>query len=237
MNAALLAPPARRPAAAWLESGMNLDTEEFLRRYDLLPEVKKAELIEGVVFMGSPVRIEEHAEPDFILQNWLGTYAFATPGLQGAGNATVRLGPRNAPQPDALLRIRPGYGGQSANSDDGYVLGAPELVAEISASTRSLDLHGKKAAYERLGVREYLVWSVDDAEVLWFHRLDGAFARLAPEADGVVKSLVFPGLWLDVPALLRGDAAAGLARLQAGLATAEHRAFRDTLAARKAPAA
>lgn len=210
---------------------MNLEVEEYLRRYDALPEVKKAELIEGVVFMGSPVRIEEHAEPDSVIQTWLGTYVAFTPGTQSAGNATIRLGPRNAPQPDALLRIRPGFGGQSGNSDDGYVLGAPELVAEISASTRSLDLHGKKAAYERLGVREYLVWSVDDAEVLWFHRHAGAFARLAPEADGVVKSLVFPGLWLDVPALLRGDAAAVLARLQTGLATAEHRAFREALAA------
>jgi Uma2 family endonuclease len=233
MSAALLAPPARRPAAAWLESGMNLDTEEFLRRYEALPEVKKAELIEGVVFMGSPVRIEEHAEPDLLVHTWLGTYAFATPGLQAAGNATVRLGPRNAPQPDALLRLRPGYGGQSGNSDDGYVQGAPELVAEISASTRALDLHGKKAAYERLGVREYLVWSVDDAEVLWFHRRAEAFARLAPEADGLVKSLMFPGLWLDVPALLRGDSAAVLARLQTGLATAEHRAFCEALAGRR----
>ncbi|MFN0068421.1 MAG: Uma2 family endonuclease [Limisphaerales bacterium] len=233
MSAALLDPPARRPAAAWLESGMNLEVEEFLRRYDALPEVKKAELIEGVVFMGSPVRIEEHAEPDSLLQGWLVTYSASTPGLQVAGNATIRLGPRNAPQPDALLRIRPEYGGQSANSDDGYVLGAPELVAEISASTRALDLHGKKATYELLGVREYLVWSVDDAEVLWFHRHDGAFARLAPETDGVVKSLVFPGLWLDVPALLRGDTAAVLVRLQAGLATAEHRAFREALAGRR----
>lgn len=215
---------------------MNLDTEEFLRRYGLLPEVKKAELIEGVVFVGSPVRIEEHAEPDSLLQGWLVTYLASTPGLQAAGNATIRLDPKNCPQPDALLRIRPEHGGQSGNSDDGYVLGAPELVAEISASTRSLDLHGKLAVYQRFGVREYLVWCVDDAEVRWFHRRDDAFARLAPEADDVVKSRVFPGLWLDVPALLRGDAAAVLARLRDGLATPEHAAFRDALA-RRAPLA
>jgi Uma2 family endonuclease len=237
MSATVLEPPPRERRAAWLESGMNLDVDEFLRRYDQLPEVKKAELIEGVVFMGSPVRIDEHAKPDSLLQGWLVAYSAYTPGLQVAGNATIRLGPKNCPQPDALLRIRPGHGGQSANSDDGYVLGAPELVAEISASTRSLDLHGKKAAYERLGVREYLVWSVDDAEVLWFHRRDGAFARLASEADGLVKSLVFPGLWLDVPALLRGDAASVLARLRDGLGTPEHAAFRDTLARRASPAA
>lgn len=233
MSATVLQPPPRECRAAWLESGMNLEVDEFLRRYALLPEVKKAELIEGVVFMGSPVRVDEHAEPDSLLQGWLVAYSAYAPGLQVAGNATIRLGPRNAPQPDALLRIRPGFGGQSANSEDGYVLGAPELLAEISASTRSLDLHGKKAAYERLGVREYLVWSVDHAEVLWFHRRDGAFARLAPEADGVVRSLVFPGLWLDVPALLRGDAAGVLARLCDGLATAEHRAFREALAGRR----
>ena len=215
-----------------LENGDRLTREEFERRYAAMPDVKKAELIDGVVYMGSPVRFGQHGQPHARLLTWLGTYAAFTQGVRLGDNATVRLDSDTEPQPDALLRIEPEVGGSSRISEDDYVEGAPELVAEISSSTASYDLHDKMNAYCRAGVKEYLVWRVDDKQVDWFVLRDGAYQRLTPDASGGMTSRTFPGLRLAVPALLAGDIAQVVVGLQKGLDTAEHAEFVTRLEAR-----
>jgi Uma2 family endonuclease len=214
--------------------GDHLTVEEFLRRYDAMPDLKKAELIEGVVYMPSPVRIESHGGQQFDLITWLGVYRANTPGVQGGDNSTIRLPlGMNVPQPDACLRVRPGYGGQSQTSDDGYVAGAPEWVGEVSASTKSYDLHEKLSAYQRNGVQEYVVWCVEDESIDWFVLRDDVFREM-PHRGGVFKSKVFPGLWLDAMAMLNGDMAKVLKILDKGLGSDEHRRFVARLAKQKA---
>src|SRR5437763_1331075 len=154
--------PPRQPILP-LEPGDRLTRDEFERRYNAMPNLKKAELIEGVVYMPSPVRLRRHGWPHFRLITWLGAYAAVTPGLIGADNATARLDLDNEPQPDTLLLIDPEWGGQARISADDYVEDAPEWVGEVSASSASFDLHAKLHVYRRNGVREYLVWRVLDA--------------------------------------------------------------------------
>src|SRR5256714_11903768 len=145
-----------------LENGDRLTRPEFERRYEAMPHLKKAELIEGVVFMPSPVRQPEHSRPQFNLITWLGQYCTFTPGVEGGDNGTLRLDLDNEPQPDAFLRILETHGGQSRVDAERYVTGAPELVAEVAASSVSLDLHAKFHVYRRNGVKEYVVWRVED---------------------------------------------------------------------------
>lgn len=215
-----------------LENGDRLTLREFLRRYEAMPDVHKAELIEGIVYMPSPVRID-HAFPHSQFITWLGNYAAWTPGVEQADNATTHLDDENGPQPDAALRILPECGGQT-RTEDGYVVGAPELLGEIAVSTVSRDLHAKLRAYERNGVREYVVWRVWDRAIDWFVLREGRFER-ATDAAGIHRSTVFPGLWLDAAALIAGDLRRVLTVLQEGLATPEHAAFVEELAGRRSP--
>jgi len=214
-----------------LEPGDRLSREEFERRYSAARGVKKAELIEGVVYMPSPVRVDRHGQPHYRLIRWIGLYEAATPGLIGADNATVRLDLTNEPQPDFLLMIEPNRGGQASISQDGYVEKAPELVAEIASSSVSFDSHTKLEVYRRGGVREYLVWRVLDEQIDWFVLENGSFVPLPPDGDGLLKSRAFPGLWLD-PAALLSDNRARLAEVaQFGLASADHAEFLKRLQA------
>jgi len=206
-----------------LENGDHLTRAEFERRYSAMHNLKKAELIEGVVYMASPLRVQGHGEPHSDIMTWLGVYKAATPGLMSADNTTVRLDADNEPQPDALLRIK--IGGQSTISEDDYVEGAPELIVEIAASTASLDLHQKLKVYRRNQVQEYLVWRVLDGEFDWFRLKVGEYIKLELNEDGIIYSQVFPGLWLDKAALLAGNLAKVLEVLQQGLASQEHREF------------
>ncbi len=215
-----------------LESGDRLTRHEFERRYAAMPQIKKAELIEGVAYVASPVRIKNHGRPHAQIVGWLLTYTAATPGVDLADNATVRLDADNEPQPDVLLRIEPEVGGNSRISDDDYVEGAPELIAEIAASSASYDLKDKLNAYRRNGVQEYIVWQIYENRVDWFKLEEGRYISLEPDADGVIRSMVFPGLWLAVPALQQGNLAVVLAVLQQGLQTAEHQAFVERLEGR-----
>jgi Uma2 family endonuclease len=228
-SAPALAERLARRAPLPLENGAHLSAAEFLRRYEAMPEIKKAELINGVVYMGSPVRLHQHGVPDSLLQTWLGTYALATPGVKAAINATTRLGPDDAPQPDGLLCILPECGGQARLDAKGYLQGAPELVAEVAASSASLDTREKLASYRRAGVREYLVWRTEDAAVDWWVLEEDEYRALPAGSDGVLRSRTFPGLWLEVRALLSGEGARLMASLQAGLATPEHAAFATQL--------
>jgi len=208
-----------------LENGDTLTRVEFERRYEAMPHLKKAELIEGVVYVPSPVRHSYHGHQHTRLIGWLVQYEAHTPGVEASDNVTVRLDLDNEPQPDALLFIDPACGGQARIDADGYIEDAPELVAEVAASSASYDLHAKLRVYRRNGVREYIVWRVLDQEIDWFVLRAGQYERLPLDAEGRYRSEVFPGLWLDPVALLRGDLATVLAVVQRGLASPEHAAF------------
>ncbi|MEZ4865166.1 MAG: Uma2 family endonuclease [Caldilineaceae bacterium] len=215
-----------------LEAGDYLTRPEFERRYHAHPELKKAELIEGVVYMPSPVRIDKHGDPHFDIITFLGTYRVATPGVRGSDNGTVRFDLLNEPQPDALLRLDPAVGGNSWIDGDGYLQGAPELVVEIAASSASYDLHQKKATYARHGVQEYLVFQMNERQVSWFTLRDGNYEMSTADADGIFRSRVFPGLWLHAAAFWADKMATVLAVLQQGLASPEHQAFLEELSRR-----
>ena len=210
-----------------LENGDRLTRTEFERSYDTMPQVKKAELIEGIVYMASTLRFRSHGKPHAYIMGWLAMYEAATPGVELGDNATVRLDADNEPQPDALLRVE--VGGLSRISEDDYVEGAPELIVEIAASSASLDLHEKLKVYRRNQVQEYLVWRVYDRQFDWFQLTEGEYIQLEPNADGVIGSQFFPGLWLAKSALLAGDLAKVLEVLQQGLATPEHQTFVEQL--------
>jgi Uma2 family endonuclease len=231
--AAVSIAPAGQAVVQPLESGDRLGAVEFLRRYEAMPDVKKAELIEGTVYMPSPVRLV-HAAPDALIQTWLGSYAARTPGTQAAGNVTVRLDPENVPQPDALLRILPECGGQTRLDEAGYLFGPPELIVEVAASSVAIDLHDKRRAYRRSGVREYLVWRTLDRQFDWFVLDQDDYRSTATDSQGVLRSPHFPGLALAVDALLNNDAAKVLDVLQINLQTPAHAAFVAQLSAKRA---
>jgi len=205
-----------------LESGDRLTRAEFERRYEATPGMKKAELIEGVVYMHAAVRHEGHGREHMILAGCFAAYLVNTRGVDGSDNATIRLDLDNVPQPDLLLRLPESASGQSRVDADGYIDGPPELVAEIVASSAAYDLHQKLNVYRRHGVREYVVWRVLDEAIDWLILREDRFEPLSPDPDGVYKSEAFPGLWLDAPALLRGDQPQMLSVLNEGLASAEH---------------
>ncbi len=222
----VLQQPAHSIPVPALESGDRLTRAEFERRYAATPEKFKAELIEGVVYVASPVRAF-HGVPHADLVTWLGVYRTATPGVSAADNTTTRLDLDNEPQPDALLRIE--RGGTSTLSADGYIEGVPELVAEIATSSAGIDLGAKKNAYRRNGVQEYLVWQTFENRLSWFRWQAGEFVEICPDADGIIRSSVFPGLWLAVPALLAGRMMAVLNVLQTGIADPAHQSFVERL--------
>src|SRR2546428_867780 len=208
-----------------LEPGDRISRDEFERRYDRMPHLKKAELIEGIVYMPSPVRVKKHAEPHGQLAAWLVTYAAETPGVACADNGTVRLDLDNEPQPDLVLMKLPEKGGQARISADDYIEGPPELAVEIVGSSRAYDLHQKKGAYRRNGVCEYLAWITSERRVVWWQLRQGEDEEIAVVADGLLKSSVFPGLWLDTKDLVRGELKAVLWVLRRGLESPEHDAF------------
>ncbi len=208
-----------------LESGDRLSRDEFERRYTAMPHIKKAELIEGIVYMASPLRFNSHGKPHANLIGWLWTYKIATPGVELGDNVTVRLDLDNEPQPDVVLLIDQRLGGQARISDDDYVEGAPELVVEVAASSAANDLHDKKRVYRRNGVQEYIVWQILENKFNWFNLQNSEYVLLEPDANNIIKSRVFPGLWLDLPALRTAEMTKVLAVVQQGLNSQEHADF------------
>lgn len=204
---------------------------EFERRYRAMPEGKKIELIEGVVHMPSPVRLKTHGQPHFLLSGWLSYFISRTPGLTDYGdNTTVRLDEDNEPQPDLFLLLPRRLGGLASVDADDYVAGAPAWIAEVAASSVSIDLHAKLNAYRRNGVLEYLVWRTEDQAVDWFLLREERYQPLAPDENGRLRSEQFPGLWLDVPALLKGDLPGLFKAVDEGVITPEHARFLSCLA-------
>ncbi len=210
-----------------LETGDRLDQATFHRLYEDMPDGFKAELIQGTVIVPSPLRFN-HGKYHVLVSAWLTAYYAATPGVDVADNATVLLPPDGEPQPDALMIIKPSKGGQTREAD-GYLAGAPELIVEVASSSVSYDLHAKYDAYEQEGVREYVVVVLQEQAVRWFALQDGRFTPHAADNDGIFRSRIFPGLWLDAAALLAGDARQMLEVVQRGIATPEHAAFVERL--------
>lgn len=225
-------PPTPRPIPP-LQSGDRLTAREFLRRYRAMPECKKAELVDGEVYVGGRVSFTYHAAPHADAGGWLGTYKAYTPGVDAGSNPTIGLDRRNIPQPDAVMFIHPDCGGRVRLTPKGFLRRAPDLILEVAACEASIELHKKFDVFHRHRVREYLVWRMYDDAVDWFVNRAGRFDPLAPDpADGLLKSVAFPGLWLDAAALIGGDMPAVMAALTRGLASPEHAAFVQLLASR-----
>ena len=212
-----------------LDAGDRLSRAEFERRYSARPDIKKAELIEGVVYVPTPVRFTQHSRLHVIIITWLATYSLSTPGVEAGDNATVRLDFDNEVQPDALLRLNEPLGGRSHITEDDYLAGPPELIVEIAASSAAYDLHDKLRVYRRDGVQEYLVVQVYEQRVDWFTLDKGQYRSLEPDAEGVLRSQMFPGLWFAPALFWASDLAGVLDVLQQGLSTPEHAAFATRL--------
>ncbi len=213
-----------------LMNGDRLSQSEFHRRYEAYPDDTKFELIGGIVYMTSPLR-RRHSLYDGEMGYLLETYSRATPGVEVLHNATTILGEESEPQPDLGLRILTAFGGHSRETEDDYVAGPPELLAEIAASSRALDLHAKRDDYRNAGVYEYVVVSVEEPELHWFDFQASEMIR--PNRQGISKSRVFPGLWIEVEALLARDRKRLLAILEQGLASRPHAAFVKRLQAQR----
>jgi Uma2 family endonuclease len=217
---------------AVLVEGQRLDQPTFHAIYEAMPPGTRAELIGEVVWMPSPLG-NDHSRCSVDVLFWLKQYARYTPGVEPQNNATVILDKRNEPQPDAGLRILPEFGGRTRN-EGRYIGGAPELLVEVARSSRSLDLGPKLDEYGRAGVLEYIVWALEPDELYWFVRDADRLIERTPDPDGLHRSGVFPGLWLDPLALLRKDIETVLSALDRGLASLEHAAFVAALEAKKA---
>lgn len=225
-------PPPTTEAIPPLRHGDRLTRAEFERRYDAMPTLKKAELLEGVVYMPSPVS-HDHGRSHYRLNGWTGIFAFSTPGIDGSDNGTLRLALDNEPQPDIFLFILPSRGGRAILSADGFVEGAVDFVGEVAVSSVAIDLGIKLALYRRNGVTEYVVWRVLDRAIDWFILRDGEYERLTPGPDGVYRSVHLPGLWLDAAALIDGNLVRVRDVAMQGVSSEEHAAFVERLAAAK----
>jgi hypothetical protein len=215
-----------------LVEGQRLDQPTFHALYEAMPPETRAELIDGVVYMPGPAGME-HGEAHVAVIVWLQYYAENTPGVRVMDNATAILGRKSEPQPDALLRIVPECSGQTWN-EGGYLHGPPELVGEVAKATRYVDLGPKLDDYERAGVLEYVVCAIDPDELYWFGQEQGVLVQQAIGEDGLHRSTVFPGLWLDPVALLEGDTRRLRAVVDLGCGTPEHAAFVARLSAARA---
>jgi Uma2 family endonuclease len=214
-----------------LREGDRLDSAEFLRRWEAMPSLKHAELIDGVVFlMPSPV-FYPHSDAHSEMSAWLWLYKESTPGCGSGIDCTWSMGPKDVPQPDIFLRILSENGGQSRVDGD-YATGAPELIVEISGSSLSRDLGVKLDLYRRAGVREYLTVLLETRQVAWRQLLRGRYREIAPDEDGLLRSQTFPGLWLD-PAALWNPKRSVRTALDQGIRSPEHAVFVKRLAARK----
>lgn len=220
-----------------LIEGDRMTTDEFFRRYEADKAVVRAELINGVVYVNARREVVDgqevivppisggHGRPQALVIGWLTHYELNTPGVEASAPSTVRLSARTAPELDAMLRILPDYGGQSVVGEDDYYVGPPELVIEVAKTSAGRDLGHKFEAYQRDGVKEYLVWRSAEGLLDWFVLKRKAYTPMTPAPDAILRSETFPGLWLDIEALLARDHGKLIQTLQKGTASPEHAAF------------
>jgi Uma2 family endonuclease len=218
------------PIIPRLENGDRLTQKEFHRRYEAMPKNVKAELIKGVVYMASPVRVKNHGEPHARMMGFLANYQMLTNGIGLLDNTTFIVNEFYEPQPDCVLRIEEEFGGKSWINEDDYLEGSPELIVEIAASTASYDLHDKLEIYESKGIREYIVWRVLDKQIDWFSLENGKYQKIEPNKQGIIESKTFIGLRLNVDAILNNDLRKVLDDLQKGLSSKKYKEFSIQLA-------
>ena len=218
-------PPAIKPLIA----GQRLDRAEFHERYLATPPGFRAELIGGVVVVPSPAR-DRHSEVHRGAVLWTGFYESRTPGITGGLEGSTALDDLAEVQPDTCLRIKPEHGGQTRKLGN-IIGGCPELVIEVASSSRAIDLGPKLTDYERSGALEYVVLAVNPDEAYWHVREGDRLVRVPADPDGIYRSRVFRGLWLDPAALFAYDLAAIFATVDRGLASPEHADFVARLAA------
>jgi hypothetical protein len=223
---------ARKTQPPPLVHGQRLDQKAFHERYEAMPPHVRAELIGGIVYMSSPQK-KPHGRSQTVLDHWLGEYEANTPGVEAMTGSTTILGAESEPQPDGIMIILPNFGGRTWEDEQEYLHGPAELLAEISDATEAFDLKAKKIDYESAGVLEYLVVALRLKNVFWFVRSRGKFKEMKAGPDGILRSKVFPGLWLDPDALLRRDRQTLLAVLRQGLASPEHANFVKKLEQRR----
>lgn len=214
-----------------LEAGDRLDQPTFHARYEAMPSGTRAELIEGYVHMPSPTR-PQHGATHIEVVRWMLPFQEASPGVTLCIDTTFIMGKKYEVQPDVAGVLAAEYGGQVHLEE--YFHGAPELSVEVALTTESYDLHSKLRIYEASGVLEYVVVALWQSEVFWFVNRHGKLERLAPGADGILRSEVFPGLWLDPVALLARDFRRVLEVARLGIASPEHQAWIERLKAVKA---
>ena len=202
--------------------GDQLSREEFLDLWEQMPDLKFAELIDGTVFMPSPLSAA-HASRDVEVHGWIYLYQSETPVCKAFGNATWLI-LESAPQPDTALCLLPEFGGRTSLSGK-LASGAPELVVEVCQSSRSYDLGPKLHLYQRAEIDEYIAFLLREQRIEWRILEDGRYRLLKADADGVLRSRVFPGLWLDEAAWWRGDLKRVRATLEGGLRSPEHAEF------------
>lgn len=203
-------PSLRQPP---LHNGDRMSPDEFLWRSEQIPELKKAELIKGVVYLASPVS-RPHSAYEAFFGAWLTHYAVAkNEDLWIGSNPTLRL-EGSVVQPDvALLR-------RGASLTEGYLEVTPDLVVEVSYSSKTYDLGLKLATYRSASVPEYLTVLVQSRRIEW-RVLNGSRYRLLQlPKDGILKSPNFPGLWLDTKALFPLDRLRLFAAVDRGVKTA-----------------
>lgn len=224
---ATFSPPLPSRRLPLLQCGDRLTSKEFIRRYEAMPDVKRAELIEGTVYiMTSPVRFYAHGKPDSAMQFILGGYAFSTPGVESGTNATVQLDEENTFQPDGFLRKLAEKGGKTFVDHRDYIIGPPELIVEIAATSASIDLGRKRDVYLKHRVPEYICWLTEETpSIKWWFLENSQYIDLLPAPDGITRSRTFPGFWLDTAALLSDNKPRIREVMEQGLASAEHAAF------------
>jgi Uma2 family endonuclease len=212
------------PALAWpFRNGDRMDQVTFHKLYETLPDTVHVELISGVVYFKMPTSIE-HARPHRRLAGWLSAYVDETPGTESLIAPTDKLDAISEPEPDLCLYLDPECDGQVRFDEKKYLVGPPELVVEVAFSSRSVDLGSKRDDYERAGVLEYVVALPADRSITWFVRKRKALTSISPDSDGLFRSVVFPGLWLN-PVGVFGQNRLLSATLRKGLASPEHAAF------------
>ncbi len=227
-----LSPPQKgrttRDGTPPLNTGDHLSRAEFERRYAARPDIKKAELIEGVVYVPSPV-YPQHGEPHSDIIGWLGVYRAATPRVRVFDNTSLRLDADNEPQPDVMVWIDDPEKRAPPIPEDSIPEITPDLIVEVAASSAAYDLNNKLKVYRRNGVQEYLALLVYEQEARWHAWREGEYELLTPDEEGVLRSEVLPGLWLQPARFWAGDLAGVLEILQQGLASPEHEAFVERL--------
>lgn len=206
--------------------GDHMSLDEFLDRWNRMPDLKFAELTDGAVYLPLPVS-KDHGFYDSRIQAFCGYYAMRTLGTESGTNGNWLVPSDAAPQPDCAISIAPEYGGR-CTVGEGLAAGVPEMVSEICHSSRAYNLGPKLALYQSAGVNGHLAVLVEERRFEWRMLVNGSYQLLDSDAN-VYRSRIFPGLWINEFAFWKDDSETLLKTLEQGLATREHQTFVESL--------